>query len=79
VCVCLIQEFGVCYVILVNSMMICVDEASLQNVLNSTRIFINPDVVEAVKFKEGYVYYFHMIIAILFVKSFVVTSLFVVT
>lgn len=28
---------------------------SLQNVLNATRIIINPDIDEAVKFKEGYV------------------------
>jgi hypothetical protein len=32
-----------------------VDKASLQNVLNATKVLINPDIEEVVKFKEGYV------------------------
>jgi hypothetical protein len=32
-----------------------VDQASLQNVINTTRIFINPDIPEAVEFKNRFV------------------------
>ncbi|MCH80684.1 replication factor A protein [Trifolium medium] len=31
------------------------DKASLQNVINTTRIFVNPDIVEGVDFKNGIV------------------------
>jgi ABC-type proline/glycine betaine transport system ATPase subunit len=32
-----------------------VDQASIQNVINTTRIFVNPDIPEALQFKDRFV------------------------